>query len=52
MSCSNGLRSLPWAGIMGKIRSNGLDVSSKKSKNPTEMKPSTESTRAVNTGGI
>ena len=43
-SCSSGFRSRPSGGA-GRLRSKGLEVVSRKSRNPMDTKPCTPSTR-------
>ena len=50
-SCSNGLRSLPSAGVPGNKRAKGLEVSSRKDRKPTPTAPMTDSTRASTSSG-
>ena len=51
MSCNSGLRSLPFSGGNGNVRSKGLDVSNINRPKPTAIIASTDSARALNTSG-
>ncbi|MNE23089.1 hypothetical protein D3C80_1163300 [compost metagenome] len=50
-SCNSGLRSRPSTGKYGRVRVKGSEVNSTKAVKPTEMSPSTPSTRATASSG-